>query len=161
TTVTVPVTNNGNSPAGDFIVKYQPFGLAQALTSQVNGLAVGETRNVTFQYTFPFPGNFAGTATADSTNTVPEVDETNNTLAGNFRTQAHVDAFDTNKESNEKNNLRLLYLTVDPAPIDLVITSFKVNNDQDVVRGVATTASVEVTNFGPLATGPFAVQVQK
>ncbi len=252
TTVNVTVANTGNDPAGAFVVRWQPWLFGPPLAEQVNGLAVGATATVTFTYTFPFAATFDGTVTADSTNVVPEVSESNNTkdthisvaeagidltitdlhiecgreqcsgnpvqgepitavitvknlgnapsgsfvtewnpdtfdiipqgphtvsqetgplgpgesreirllytypLAGNFRTIAHVDAFDAVHETNETNNLRILNLTVDPAPIDLVIDSFNV--PANPVRGVPTTATITVRNAGPIATGSFFVQ---
>jgi subtilase family serine protease len=247
-TVAITVVNDGNDPAGDFVVRWQPWFFAAPLTRQVNGLAVGATATVSFDYTFPFAGSFDGTATIDSTTAVAEVDETDNTRstrvevpaatvdlqvsnlsispsspvqgapatasvtvtnagnspsgrfvvdwnpdafgiivpsvqtlseetgplgpgasrvitfsftyprAGDFRSVAHVDSFNSVAETNEANNDRILNVTVQPAPIDLVFTGPIVFNPAQPVRGVNATATVTVRNDGPIATGPFAVQ---
>jgi subtilase family serine protease len=254
TTTTITVRNDGNDPAGDFTVQWRPFAFAQPLTQQVNGLAVGSSKQVTFDYTFGAAGHFDGNVTVDSTNAVSEVSEANNTsptsldvsdstvdltivdlcvgptstgtcggtivqgesatayikvknlgnapsgryvtewnpdtagivpqgphtvsveagpLApgntrvialnftypkkGDFRTLAHVDAFNAIPETNETNNEKILNLTVAPAPLDLVVDSFSLNPGSPV-RGVPATATVVVRNAGPLATGSFAVQ---
>jgi subtilase family serine protease len=248
TTVNVTVINDGNNPAGDFVVRWQPSFLAAPLTQQVNGLAVGASTTVSFDFTFPFAFTFDGNVTIDSTNAVAEVDETDNTRAtrvevpaatvdltvedltispasptqgapatasvtvrnlgnspsgrfvvdwnpdafgiivpspqtlseetgplgpgasrvitfsftypqaGNFRSIASVDSFNTVAETNEANNQRILNVTVQPAPIDLVFVGPIVFNPAQPVRGVNATATMTVRNEGPIATGPFAVQ---
>jgi subtilase family serine protease len=249
-TIRIAVTNDGNNPAGDFIVRWEPGFLQAAHTRQVNGLAVGATDIVEFEHTFPFAGTFDGTVTLDSTSVVAEVDETDNTRstrfvipvatidlttdflsispaspvqgapatatvrvrnlgnspsgrfvvdwnpdafglivpsvqtlseetgplgpgqfrditftftypqAGNFRTITNVDSFNTVAETNEANNQRILNVTVQPAPIDLVFVGGITFNPAQPVRGVNATASVTVRNDGPIATGPFGVQLK-
>jgi subtilase family serine protease len=87
-TLTVTVVNDGNNPAGDFVVRWEPAFLAAPLTEQVNGLAVGETATVSFDFTFPFAATFDGTVTIDSTGAVNEVDETDNTAPTQFEIPA-------------------------------------------------------------------------
>jgi trimeric autotransporter adhesin len=248
--IDITVVNDGNNPAGDFVVRWEPGFLQAPLTRQVNGLAVGASTVVSFDVTFPFAGTFDGTITVDSTAAVAEVDETDNTRAtrfeipvatvdltidsltinpaspvqgasatatvvvrnlgnspsgrfvvdwnpdafgiivpsvqtlseetgplgpgatraitfsftypqaGNFRTIANVDSFNTVAETNEANNQRILNVTVQPAPIDLVFVGGITFNPAQPVRGVNATASVTVRNDGPIATGPFAVQLK-
>jgi subtilase family serine protease len=249
-TIRITVVNDGNNPAGDFVVRWQPWAFATPLTRQVNGLAVGASTTVTFDYTFPFAGTFDGSVTLDSTSAVAEVDENDNTRstrfeipaatidltvesvtinpasptqgapatasvtvrnlgntasgrfvvdwnpdtfglivpsvqtlseetgplgpgqsrvitfsftypqAGNFRTLAFVDSHSTVAETNEANNQRILNVTVQPAPIDLVFVGGITFNPAQPVRGVNASASVTVRNDGPIATGPFAVQLK-
>jgi subtilase family serine protease len=245
----VTVTNNGNDPAGDFVVSWQPWFLATPLSQQVNGLAVGQSKTVGFDYVFPFASTFNGTVTVDSTDAVAEVSETDNTAptqfivpaatvdltitdltidpssptqgapatatvrvqnqgnspsgsfvtdwnpdafglivpsvqtlskqtgplapgatrditfsftypqAGNFRSIANVDSFNQVQETNEANNQKILNITVQPAPIDLVFTGPIQFNPAQPVRGNNATATVTVRNNGPIATGPFAVEL--
>jgi subtilase family serine protease len=248
TTVDVSVVNDGNDPAGDFVVRWQPWLFAAPLSRQVNGLPVGATTTVSFDYTFPFAATFDGTVTIDSTSAVAEVDEADDTRstrvvvpaatvdltvselsispsspvqgaaataavtvtnqgnspsgrfvvdwnpdafgiivpsaqtlseetgplgpgasrvitfsftypqAGNFRSIAHVDSFNAVGETNEANNDRILNVTVQPAPIDLVFVGPIALNPAQPVRGVNATATLTVRNDGPIATGPFGVQ---
>jgi subtilase family serine protease len=248
--IDVSVVNDGNNPAGDFVVRWQPWFLAAPLTQQVNGLAVGASTTVSFDYTFPFAATFDGTVTIDSTNAVSEVDETDNTSAtrvavpqatvdltvsdlsiapsspvqgapatasvtvtnlgnspsgrfvvdwnpdafgiivpsvqtlseetgplgpgasrvitfsftypqaGNFRSIANVDSFNAVNETNEANNQRILNVTVQPAPIDLVFLGPITLEPAQPVRGVDATARVTVRNNGPIATGGFGVQLR-
>jgi subtilase family serine protease len=248
TTANITVVNDGNNPAGDFVVRWQPSFLSAPLTQQVNGLAVGASTTVSFDFTFPFAFTFDGNVTIDSTNAVAEVDETDNSRptqvvvpaatvdltvealtispasptqgapatasvtvrnlgnspsgrfvvdwnpdafgiivpgvqtlseetgplgpgearvitfsftypqAGNFRSIARVDSFNAVAETNEANNDRILNVTVQPAPIDLVFVGPIVLNPAQPVRGVDATATMTVRNDGPIATGPFGVQ---
>lgn len=247
TTATITVQNIGNSPAGDFLVEWKPSPLAQAQTAQVNSLATGASTTVSFGFTYAAAGTFNSTATADSTNRERELDEENNSLtvqvvvspstvdlyvsslsitpssptqgapatvrigvtnggdspagsflvqwnadalglgtggpssvsrqveglgagqtttvefvfvygkAGNFRSIAEVDSFDNVVETNEANNLDILNITVQPAPIDLVIDSFTIN-PASPVRATDVTATIVVRNAGPFAANNFAVQ---
>jgi subtilase family serine protease len=247
TTATITVTNVGNTAATEFRVQWQPWFLAPALSTQVNGLAAGASATVALTYTFPFPGSFSGTVTVDPELRVPELNEFNNTFqtqvvvapntvdlvidnvvitpasptqgapatvditirnagntaagpfvvewnpdaffiitpgpstvsqqvnglgagatttvrftfsypkAGNFSTVALVDAFNNVSETNEANNRFVRAVTVQPAPIDLVISSFTIE-PASPVRGVAATARITVVNNGPIAAGPFFVE---
>src|SRR4051794_10582382 len=98
---------------------------------QTGPLSPGTSRTLTFTFTYP--------------------------RAGDFRTLAHADSFNTVAETNEANNDRILNVTVQPAPIDLVIDSFALS-PASPVAGQPATATVTVRNNGPIATGPFAVQ---
>ena len=141
-TVNLTVKNLGNTPAGNFMVELNPDSLflftpgPQTISKQVNGLAAGATTTVSFQYTYP--------------------------VSGNVRLLGNVDAFNNIAESNkfgpaENNNLKILNVTVQPAPIDLIITGFTIN-PASPVRGVEATASITVKNNGPWPANDFAVQ---
>ena len=137
-TASVTVRNAGNSPSGRFVVDWNPdaFGIivpsVQTLSEETGPLGPGATRVITFSFTYP--------------------------QAGNFRSIAFVDSHNTVAETNEANNQRILNVTVQPAPIDLVFVGPIDFNPDQPVRGVNATASVTVRNDGPIATGPFAVQ---
>jgi len=132
----ITVQNLGNAPSGSFVTEWNPdtFDIIpqgpHTVSQETGPLGPGASRVIRLLYTYP--------------------------LAGNFRTIAHVDAFNAVNESNETNNLRILNVVVEPAPIDLVIDSFNV--PANPVRGVTTTATITVRNAGPLATGDFFVQ---
>ncbi len=141
-TFNVTIKNLGNTPAGNFMVEVNPDSLflftpsPQTVTKQVFGLAAGASTTVSFPYTYP--------------------------VHGNVRVLAMVDAFNNIAESNqfgpaEHNNLKILNLTVNPAPIDLVITNFTIT-PASPVRGVPATASITVRNNGPWPASDFAVQ---
>ena len=138
-----PATINlGNTPAGNFMVEVNPDSLflftpgPQTISKQVTGLAAGATTTVSFPYTYP--------------------------VHGNVRILANVDAFNNIAESNqfgpaEHNNLKILNVTVQPAPIDLIITSFTIT-PASPVRGIEATATITVKNNGPWPANDFAVQ---
>jgi len=246
-TATVTITNQGHANAGPFRVQWQPWWLTSPISVQVNGLAENASTNVTFKYVYPFSASFDGTVTVDSTNSVWEISDSNNTLqvqvpvgqnkidlvitsmsitpasptqgqnasvnitvknqgntpagnfmvefnpdsfflytpgmqtvskqvfglaagasttvnfqvtyplAGNFRGLANVDAFSNIAETNESNNLKILNVTVQPAPIDLIVTGFTIN-PASPVRGVEATATITVKNNGPFPANDFAVE---
>lgn len=80
-TLAMVVRNRGNTPASSFIVDWKPTPLAAPLARQINGLGVGESTVVDFDYTYNFVGTFTSTATVDRTDQVGELDEDNNTRA--------------------------------------------------------------------------------
>jgi subtilase family serine protease len=262
-TMCADIENDGNNPAGDFVVTWRPGGLVAAQSQQVNGLAVGAITTVCFSNVYKFAGDYKGTVTVDSTHVVPEVNENDNTAstdivvpvatvdltvtnisihpteepnfgfkpdyaaatvtqgvpntvtvtvqnignspspgfvtswnpdalgiivpgvqtltqqtgplgpgesreltysftypkAGNFRSIAQADAFNTVKETNEANNELILNITVLPAHIDLGFTGpIKFSPAQPVV-GEKATATFTIRNFGPIASEGFAVQL--
>jgi subtilase family serine protease len=131
------VKNNGNTPAGKFMVSLNPdtFGLIgpgpTTLTKQVNGLGAGQQTTVSFPFTY--------------------------TKHGDFRVLTTVDAFNNILETNEANNNFITYPTVQPAPIDLQVTSFSINPSSPT-RASTATASITVKNAGPWTADAFAVQ---
>ncbi len=140
-TVTVTVQNLGNSPSGTFMTSWNPdaFGIIvpgnQTLSRQMPSLAPGASTDVTFSFTYPQPGNFRSVADVQ-------------TLGG---------VVDTNPSNNE----RLLNVTVQPAQLDLVFSSPTITfNPPSPVSGNKATATVSVVNNGPIASGPFAVELQ-
>jgi len=130
------VTNHGNSPTGPFVLEINPDTFEvitpsmKTVSQQINDLGPGQSTVVALPVTYPQKGNFRVVANADAFNTVPE--------------------------TNEANNLKILNVTVQPAPIDLVITSFSLSPSTPV-RGDKTTASITVKNNGPIDTGGFFV----
>lgn len=138
----VTIANQGNSPAGNFVVSLNPdtTGLMvpapSTLTSQVNGLGAGQSETLAFPFTY--------------------------TAFGNFRVLADVDAFNQVVETNEANNEMIIYPEVNPAPIDLRITNISFNPGS-VAWLHTTTATVTVQNFAPVGdpwiAGTFAVQL--
>ena len=137
-TAVITVQNLGNTPSGRFVTEWNPdtFEIIpqgpHTVSEETGPLAPGASRVIRLLFTYP--------------------------RAGNFRTIANVDAFNTVQETVETNNEKILNLVVDPAPIDLVFDGPIVFNPAQPVRGVDATATVTVRNAGPIATGPFAVQ---
>ncbi len=78
-TAWIVVRNRGNTAASSFILEWKPTALAAPLARQINGLDVGASTVVMFDYTYQFFGTFPSTATLDRTNQVSELDEDNNT----------------------------------------------------------------------------------
>ncbi len=86
-TVTASIKNQGSHAAGGFYVALTSPDLATQ-TKYVSSLGVNATTNVTFTYTAPQVSadrTITVTATADSTNSVPESNEGNNTRNASFR----------------------------------------------------------------------------
>lgn len=131
TVVTVVVKNQGNTPAGEFLVSWKPTLFAPDLSKQVDSLAVGASVVVTFDYTYPSAGEFLSLATADPTRRELELDEDNNT--------------------------KFLLVTVDVATVDLLITDLSVTPTQPT-QGLAATVRVTVANQGNSPSGPFVVE---
>ena len=135
-TVNVTVKNQGNTRADQFVVSWNPdtTGLItpspSTLTKQVEGLGPGASTTVQFPFSYQ--------------------------QAGNFRSTSNVDAFNNVMETNEANNLDILNVTVNPAPIDLIITSFSI--PESAVRATDVNASITVKNNGPFPANNFAVQ---
>ncbi len=78
-TVKVVVRNRGNTSAPSFILDWRPTPSAAPLARQINGLDVGASTVVEFDYTYNFVNTFTSTATVDRTDQVSELDEENNT----------------------------------------------------------------------------------
>jgi subtilase family serine protease len=135
--ITIDVLNQGNLPSGPFVLEWNPdaFGLItpspSTLSTQIDNLDPSASTQVTFEFTYH--------------------------QHGGFRTVAKADAFDDAAETNEANNLFVLNVVVEPAPIDLRITSFTID-PASPVRGSKATASITVRNFGPYPTESFWVQ---
>lgn len=130
-TVTAVVKNQGNTPAGEFMVQWKPSLLAPDLSKQVNSLDVGASVAMTFDYTYPFAGEFTSFATVDSTWRELELDEDNNTQA--------------------------LVVTVQEATVDLLITSLTIVPSEPT-QGLAATVNVMIKNQGNSPSGPFVVE---
>jgi hypothetical protein len=78
-TASITIRNDGIAAAGPFTVRWQPWLLAQPLTTPVDGLAAGASTTVSMSTLFNFTGTFDGVVTADSANAVAELSELNNT----------------------------------------------------------------------------------
>ncbi len=129
----VKVKNVGHRPAGDFEVQWIPAPLTPALRQGVTGpLAVGADTEVDFNYTFPLGGNFTGTVTADSSFTVPEV--------------------------YENNNSANVPVTVAVANVDLTITDFHYT-PANPIQGQTVTFSATIKNLGNTPAENFVVSV--
>ena len=145
----VEIENDGNNPAGDFIVTWKPGPLIAAQSQQVNGLGEGERTVVYFSEVFKTAGNFAGTVTLDSTHVVAEVNESDNTASSDF--------------------------VIPAATVDLTITGLSIEPEaqrcgcdcnncdnvkpaysaQTIVQGVPNTVRVTVKNLGNSPSGSF------
>jgi subtilase family serine protease len=139
-TVRVRVKNLGNSPSGSFVTSWNPSADSiivpgnQTLTQQTGPLGPGEERELTYTFTYP--------------------------KAGNFRSIADADAFNQVKETNEANNEKILNVTVEPARIDLEFAGPITPSPNPLHYKEAGTETVKVINYGPIATGSFAVQLE-
>jgi subtilase family serine protease len=131
TQATIKLENHGNYPAGDFVVEWKPTLLSPGLSTQVNGLGYGQVTTVTFDYTYPFAGEFLTLATVDSTHRVQEIDESNNS--------------------------EIKLVIVEPPRADLVITGFTFDPAQPV-QGTKAAANIEILNRGNSPAGPFVVK---
>lgn len=135
-TVDIKVQNQGNTDAPAFLVDWNPDAnyvispSPQTVTYEVNGLAAGATKDVTFQFTYPAFGNFSTLATLDPRNQI--------------------------QETNESNNQFIKPVTVAPGDVNLKITNFSVA-PSTVKRFGSATASVTVKNVGTFPAGSFAV----
>lgn len=142
-TAEIRVWNRGNTPAGPFVLQWKPSPLAPNLSSQINGLDVGQATTVSFDYTYAAPGTIATTTTVDPVDRVLELDETNNSRSRN--------------------------IVVQRATRDLVISDFRIvqgSCDDEVAaagvepvvaQGSPIQACVTVQNLGNSPIGPFIV----
>jgi subtilase family serine protease len=139
-TVRVTVKNLGNSPSGSFVTSWNPSADSiivpgnQTLTQQTGPLGPGEERELIYTFTYP--------------------------KAGNFRSIADADAFNQVKETNEANNEKILNVTVEPARIDLEFVGPITPSPNPLHYKEAGTETVKVINYGPIASGSFAVQLE-
>jgi hypothetical protein len=135
--VCIQVENQGNRPAEEFMVEWNPdaWGLITpspgTVSSQVEGLATSQSTVVVFEFIY--------------------------NQAGTFHTVAKVDAFGNVDELNEANNLATVDVTVDAAGPDLVITSLSIS-PQSPTQGEEIDVSVTVQNVGNRPAGPFIVE---
>ena len=135
--MTIGVTNLGTDTAGKFVVEWNPGALGlgtpgpSTVSTEVDGLFGGQTKNVTLKFVY--------------------------SQFGNFRSVVKVDALSNVVETNEANNLAILNVKVNPAPVDLVVSSFTLA-PSPIVRGSKTTATIVVRNNGNYPVNNFAVQ---
>ncbi len=83
-TLQVEIENDGNSPAGDFIVTWKPGPLIPAQSQQVDGLGVGAIKTISFSNVYKFAGTYQGTITVNSTHVINEVTTSDNTAPTTF-----------------------------------------------------------------------------
>jgi hypothetical protein len=135
-TMCADVENDGNNPAGDFVVTWHPGGLVAAQSQQVDGLAEGAVTRVCFNNVYRVAGNYKGTVTVDSTDVVPQVDESDSsTPTDEVVPAATVDLTVTNiniHPTEEPNNFNLA-------------SDFK---SATITQGVPNTVTVTVENLG-------------
>ncbi len=138
--VTVTVKNLGNSPSPSFVTSWNPSANSiivpgnQTLTQESGPLGPGEERELEYHFTYPKPGN--------------------------FRSIAEVNAFKTVKETNTSNNQKILNVTVEPAEIELYFNGPITPSPNPLHYKEEGTETVKVINYGPIATGAFAVQLE-
>ena len=129
--VSVTVANNGYGPTGaPFTVSWKPSPLAAPLSQQVGALGIGGSTVVGFDYIYHFGGVFNTTATADSTDVINELIESNNTLDSAIAVQGST------------ADLTITNVTVSPSSPD---------------QGETATVTVAIKNQGNDAAGPFVV----
>lgn len=80
----VEIENNGNDPAGDFVVTWKPGPLVAEQSQQVDGLGEGARTVVYFTNVFKSAGTYAGTVTLDSTHVIKEVNDKEQTASTSF-----------------------------------------------------------------------------
>lgn len=142
--INITIKNQGNAPAGGFVVQWRSAENAPDGPSQgaVPNLAAGASTTISFQYAFP--------------------------RAGNFTTIVELDTGKAVAEFNESNNIELLSITVQRAVIDLIITQFKVepapgvvvseiNNGKNPVVNRLAKATITVKNVGNAPAGFFTI----
>jgi subtilase family serine protease len=141
--VTITVENIGDRPSPSFVTAWNPDASKVSIPSlktivheETTPLMPGESRSITFPFTYPQPGNFLTVAEVNPKHTV--------------------------KESNYNNNTAVLAVTVLPQPVELEFSSptITVSPSSSIVALVTKVeAQVTVTDKSHLATGPFAVEL--
>jgi hypothetical protein len=142
-TVTITVENVGNRASPAFVTAWNPDAKKVSVPSlkaivheETTPLMPGESRSITFPFTYPQPGNFLSVAEVNPGHTV--------------------------KETNYNNNMAVLAVTVAPQPVELEFTSPTINilpSSGIVALSTKVEAQVTVIDRSHLATGPFAVEL--
>jgi hypothetical protein len=142
-TVTITVENVGNRTSPAFVTAWNPDAKKVSVPSlkaivheETTPLIPGESRAITFPFTYPQPGNFLSVAEVNPSHTV--------------------------KETNYNNNMAVLGVTVAPQPVELEFTSATINvlpPSGIVALATKVEAQVTVIDRSHLATGPFAVEL--
>lgn len=137
-TVAITVENQGDRTADSFLIEWNPDALGLitpspgTVSNQIDALDAGESTTLIFEYIYHAFGGFRSVAKVDSLNTLAEL--------------------------NEENNLFVENVVVDPAPVDLRITSFVINNGERPIRGSKVEAEITVFNDGDYPVSNFQVQ---
>jgi subtilase family serine protease len=127
----ITIQNLGNNAAGAFRVDWQPGpAMAITLSTQVNSLGAGKSTTVTFDYTYGMAGTYSSTATVNSTHTVVE--------------------------TNDSNDSQSLQVLVEPALPDLVLGTVTFSPSPPIA-GSPTIVTITIKNTGHAAAGPFQV----
>ena len=142
-TVTITVENVGNRPSPAFVTAWNPDAKKVSVPSlkaivheETTPLIPGESRAISFPFTYPQPGNFLSVAEVNPGHTV--------------------------KETNFNNNMAVLGVTVAPQPVELEFTSPTISilpPSGIVALNTKVEAQVTVIDRSHLATGPFAVEL--
>ncbi len=119
----IQVTNIGTCDTNlGFVVQWKQTQTAKSGPSaNFPNLAAGASSSVDLPYTFDKGGNFLSVVTVDTDRTIPE--------------------------TNEDNNVAIFAVSVDPAQVDLQITSFVIDPNP-VGQGLDATAHIVVQNTG-------------
>jgi subtilase family serine protease len=140
--VTITVENVGNRPSPDVVTAWNPDANEVSIPSlktivheETAPLAPGESRSITFPFTYP--------------------------VAGNFLTVAEVNPKRSVKESNYNNNTAVLAVSVLAQPVELEFKSPTITVSPSSIVALTTKAEaqVTVTDRSHLATGAFAVEL--
>jgi subtilase family serine protease len=148
-TMEVEVENNGNNPAGDFVVTWKPGPLIAAQSQQVNGLGEGGRTTLYFSNVYKAAGSYQGTITVDSTHVVSEVNENDNTAPTDFVIPAATVDLTITGLSIEPEEQRC---GCDCESCDNVRPAYSA---QTIVQGVANVVHVTVKNLGNSPSGGF------
>ena len=142
-TVTITVENLGDQPSPAFVTAWNPDAkkvsvpsLKTIVREETTPLLPGESRSISFPFTYPQPGNFLSVAEVNPSHTV--------------------------KETNYNNNTQVLAVTVAPQPVELEFTSPTINIlPSSGIEALFTKVEAQVTviDRSHLATGPFAVEL--
>ncbi len=142
-TVTMTVENLGNLPSPAFVTAWNPDAKKVSVPSlktivheESTPLMPGESRSITFPFTYPQPGNFLSVAEVNPGHIL--------------------------KETNFNNNEAVLAVTVAPQPVELEFTSPTISilpPSGIVALNTKVEAQVTVIDRSHLATGPFAVEL--
>ena len=129
--VTVHYANIGFVTTGqNSTVSWKPGTLISPLSAQIGPVAAAGTGTIGFDYTYALGGSYNTTATVDSNAAITELDE------GNNNGYAPIDVASAN--------------------VDLTINSITVSPSSPT-QGVNTTVTINISNLGNDAAGPFVV----
>ena len=157
TVATVKVKNLGSIASPTFVTELNPDSLglsgsgSKSVTEESPSLEPGEERTIQFSFTYPKP-SCSGKDCAKF---------------GNYRTVAEVNPRHVVKETNYANNIAYTEVNVQPLPVKLEFSpnSIEVSSASLLSKGELfptepASASFTVRDNGPIAVGPFEVQLR-